>query len=156
MKLAPRDVYGIVAVSEMVTWAGLIVAMIIRYSFDVYGWWFFLAGISHGTVFLAYVTVAAVVAHNQRWQLRWLILAWLSAIPPFVTAPFDRAVHKRGLLDGPWRTVASDDPRDARFPDPLFRWFIARPLVLMLSVVLTVVLLTALALVVGPPNEWGS
>ena len=156
MKLAPKDLYGIVAVAEMVTWTGLIIAMIVRYGFDTYGPWFFFAGISHGTVFLAYCTVAAIVAHNQRWSIGRLLLAWASAIPPYLTVPFDRALHKRGLLDGYWRTEASNDPRDARFPDPLFRWFIARPAILVLTILGVVAALTAVALLAGPPDEWGS
>lgn len=156
MRVSPKNLYGFVAVAETVTWTGLIVAMIVRYGFDTYGPWFFVAGISHGTVFLAYCTVAVIVGHNQRWSFGRLLLAFGSAIPPYLTIPFDRSLIKRGLLDGPWRTEATDDPRDARFPDPLFRWFIARPLALIGTVFGLVALLTGLALLAGPPQEWGS
>jgi integral membrane protein len=156
VKLKPKDLYGIAAVSEMVTWTGLIAAMVLRYGFGNDVSWFFLAGISHGTVFLAHVTIAAIVGHNQRWAFWRLLLAWLSAVPPYMTVPFDRALHKRGLLDGDWRTEATDDPRDQRFPDPLFRWFIARPGVLLATILAIVSVLTMVALSLGPPREWGS
>lgn len=155
MTLNPKNLYGIAAVSEMVTWTGLIAAMIIRYGFGEYGPWFFYAGISHGTVFVAYCTVALIVGHNQRWSLGRLVLALASAIPPYLTVPFDRALHKRGLLEGDWRTAAGADPRDRRFPDPLFRWFIARPALFVLTIVAVVVVLTSVALALGPPGEWG-
>lgn len=155
MTLSPKNLYGIVAVSEMVTWTGLIAAMIARYGFGADGDWFFFAGISHGTVFLAYCTVSVVVGLNQRWSIGRILLAFASAIPPYLTLPFDRSLLKRGLLEGGWRTVASDDPRDSRFPDPLFRWFIQRPLVLVGAIAGTVVVLLTVFLQLGPPTEWG-
>ena len=156
MSITPKTLYGFVAVAETVTWTGLILAMIVRYGFDTYGPWFFVAGISHGTVFLAYCTVAVVVGWNQRWSAGRIGLAWLSAIPPYLTIPFDRGLTRRGLLEGSWRTEPGSDPRDQRFPDPLFRWFIARPLVLFAALIGVLVILLAVALQLGPPDEWGS
>ena len=155
MSLSPKNLYGIVAVAETVTWTGLIAAMIVRYAFNTDGPWFFVAGISHGTVFLAYCTVAVLVGWNQRWSLGRVLVALLTAIPPYVTIPFDRALVTRQLLEGPWRTTAGDDPRDLRFPDPLYRWFIARPAALVLAILAVVALLVTLALSLGSPTEWG-
>jgi integral membrane protein len=53
----------------MVTWAGLITAMIARYGFGYDGELFFVAGLSHGIVFLAYGLTALVVGINLRWGL---------------------------------------------------------------------------------------
>jgi integral membrane protein len=70
MSVTPKNLYGFVAVAETVTWTGLILAMIVRYGFDTYGPWFFVAGISHGTVFLAYCTVGGgrrLESALERW-----------------------------------------------------------------------------------------
>lgn len=155
MSLSPKNLYGIVAVAETVTWTGLIAAMIARYGFNTDGPWFFVAGISHGTVFLAYCTVAVLVGWNQRWSLGRVLVALLTAIPPYATIPFDRALVTRQLLEGPWRTTAGDDPRDLRFPDRLLRWFIARPVALIVAILAVVALLVTLALSLGSPTEWG-
>lgn len=156
MRVSPKNLYGIVAVAETVTWTGLIAAMIARYGFSTDGPWFFWAGISHGTVFLAYCTVAVLVGWNQRWSLGRVLVALLTAIPPYATIPFDRALVNRHLLEGPWRTTAGDDPRDHRFPDPLYRWLIARPAALLVVIFGVVALLVAIALSLGSPTEWGS
>jgi len=155
MSLSPKNLYGIVAVAETVTWTGLIAAMISRYGFGADVPWFFAAGISHGTVFLAYCTVAVLVGWNQRWSVGRVVVALLTAIPPYATIPFDRALVKRHLLDGPWRIKAGDDPRDQRFPDPLYRWFIARPAALVAAIFGVVALLVTVALLLGSPTEWG-
>lgn len=155
MKVSPKNLYGFVSVAEMVTWTGLIAAMIARYGFGQDGSWFFVAGISHGSVFLAYVTVTILVSHNQRWSIPRTFIALVAAIPPYLTVPVDRSLLKKGLLEGTWRTEAGDDPRDRRFPDPLFRWFIARPLLLIITILVILGVVLAVLLALGSPTEWG-
>lgn len=155
MRVSPKNLYGVVSVAEMVTWTGLIIAMIARYGFGQDGSWFFVAGISHGSVFLAYVTVTVLVSHNQRWSFWRTLVALVAAIPPYLTVPVDRSLVKKGLLEGSWRTEASDDPRDRRFPDPLFRWFIQRPLLLIVTILVILGVVLAVLLALGSPTEWG-
>jgi integral membrane protein len=155
MTTSPKNLYGFVSVAETVTWTGLIFAMVARYGFGYDGPLFFVAGISHGTVFLAYCTVAVLVGVNQRWSFGLILGALAAAIPPYLTIPIDRALLRRGRLEGAWRTERSDHPGDSRFPDPLFRWFIARPLILVLTIVGFVALLLAVLLSLGSPTEWG-
>jgi integral membrane protein len=156
MTVSPKNLYGFVSVAETLTWTGLIVAMVLRYGFGQDVTWFFLAGMSHGVVFLAYCTVAVLVGMNQRWSVGRILAALAIAIPPYLTIPFDRSVVKKGLLEGAWRTEASSDPRDARFPDPLFRWFIARPLTLIVSIIVFLGVLLSVLLALGSPREWGA
>ena len=156
MKVSPKNLYGFVSVAETVTWTGLIIAMIARYGFGQDGSWFFVAGISHGVVFLAYCSVAVIVAMNQRWSVGRALAALVIAIPPYATIPFDRAVVKRGLLEGDWRTEAGSDPRDARFPDPIFRWLVARPALMVMTVIIILGALLAILRSLGSPTEWGS
>lgn len=154
-RISPRSGYGFWAVAEMVTWAGLISAMIARYGFGYDGELFFIAGLSHGIVFLGYCATAVIVGLNQRWSMGTIALAIASAIIPFATAPFDRWLHRTSRLDGPWRTDKSDDPRDSRLVDSLFRWFINRPVILTVTVVVVLGGLLTVLLLAGPPTKWG-
>jgi len=67
MTQTPKALYTVLASAEMVTWTGLIAAMIARYGFGYEGPLFFVAGLSHGIIFLAYCITAVVVGMNQRW-----------------------------------------------------------------------------------------
>ena len=155
MTITPRSSYGFFAVAEMVTWAGLIAAMIARYGFSYDGELFFVAGISHGVIFLGYAAAAVIVGMNQRWSVGVGFLAIALAIIPFATWPFDRFLHRKNLLEGDWRKTASDHPRDNTPIDSLFRWFVGHPVVMVLTVVVLLGGLLVLALLVGSPREWG-
>lgn len=156
MTITPRSSYGFFANAEMVTWAGLITAMIARYGFGYDGELFFVAGLSHGVVFLGYAGAAVIVGMNQRWSVLTGFLAITSAIIPFATVPFDRYLHKKNLLDGAWRYEATDHPRDNNPIDTLFRWFLRHPVVMTVSVVTVIGGLLVGALLAGPPQEWGN
>lgn len=155
MKGTPEKLYGVVALAEMVTWTGLIIGMIARYGFDYDGPLFFVAGLSHGIVFLAYCAVAVVVGMNQRWSVGLGVLAISTAIVPYATLPFDRWLTSRGRLTGAWRLQATDDPRDQVWLDRVFRWFLQRPGMLLFAVVVILGALLAALLWAGPPTEWG-
>lgn len=155
MKGTPEKLYGVVALAEMVTWTGLIAGLIARYGFAYDGPLFFVAGMSHGVVFLAYCAVAVIVGMNQRWSVGLGILAVATAIVPYATLPFDRWLHRSGRLAGAWRLEATDDPRDQVWLDRLFRWFLQRPGMLLMAVVVILGALLAALLWAGPPTEWG-
>ena len=152
----PQRVFRVVAVAEAVTWTFLISAMIVKYGFDGGDLPVRVAGSVHGFVFLAYAVTVVVVALNQRWSTRLAALGVLTAVVPYMTVPFDVGVDRRGLLDGPWRTVATDDPRDRTRVDHLLRGLLRRPLVLVLVLLGAVAAVMAVLLVLGPPGEWGS
>jgi hypothetical protein len=73
---------------------------------------------------------------------------------PFATIPFERSLVTTAALDGSWRTTQSDDPRDKGFIDGLFRWFIARPIVLLAVLLIAIPAVFAFLLFLGPPTEW--
>jgi integral membrane protein len=152
--ITPRSSYAFFANAEMVTWAGLIAAMIARYGFGYGGELFFIAGLSHGIVFLGYAAVAVIVGMNQRWSVGTGFMAITSAIIPFATLPFDRYLHKKNLLDGGWRYEESDHPRDKNPIDALFRWFLRHPIVMAITVVGLLGGLLIAALLAGSPREW--
>ncbi len=156
MTITPRSSYAFFANAEMVTWAGLIAAMIARYGFGYDGNLFFVAGLSHGIIFLGYAATAVIVGMNQRWSVGTGFMAITSAIIPFATLPFDRYLHKKNLLDGSWRYEASDHPRDKNPIDALFRWFLRHPVVMTVTVVGLLGGLLLTALLAGSPREWGN
>ncbi|CAB4636007.1 unannotated protein [freshwater metagenome] len=156
MDAKPKDIFGTFARIEMFTWGLLIVAIIARATIGLAGNMFTIAGATHGLAFLGYAVTAVLVAVNQRWTAGRTIMAVALAIVPFATYPFDRYLQKNSELEGEWRIEASKDPRDNTAFDRLFRWFIFRPVLLVLSLAIFVVALFAILLFIGPPYQTGS
>lgn len=148
--MTPRSLFRAAAVAELVTWTLLIAGMVLKYGLDAGDWGVRIGGGVHGFVFLAYLVVTTVVAVNQRWSWRALVLGWLSAVVPYATVPFEVAVARRGMLEGPWRRAASADER-VGFWDRLLFFVVRRPAVAAGIGVVAVALVFAVLLVVGPP-----
>lgn len=140
----------------MFTWGLLIAAIIARETIGVATNIFFIVGATHGFAFIGYAVTATLVAVNQRWPLSRGVVAVMLAIVPFATLPFDRYLEKKKLLEGAWRIDATNDPRDKTRFDRLFRWYIERPLFLVLTLVVFVVALFTFLLWLGPPYQWFS
>lgn len=151
--MSVQRVFRTVSIAEAVTWTLLIAAMLARYAFDAEVPFFFAVGLAHGVAFIAYVVVVVIVGLNQRWRLRVVLTAALASIPPYGTLVMDRWLERRRMLDGGWRTEPTDDPRDAQPVDRLLRWYLARPLLLLATVVAGVALVTGVLLVIGPPGR---
>lgn len=156
MSIQPKSLFKFFAVAEMFTWALLITGLIMRATVGIPAELFTLFGATHGLTFLGYGVVAALVGVNQRWKLTKIVLGIALAIVPFATYPFERSLARTKSLEGDWRTKESADPRDKNWFDRLFRWFIARPLVLVLALGATVATLFFTLLMLGPPSEWGN
>lgn len=156
MIATPGALYRVMATAEMVTWTGLIIAMVARYGFGYEGLLFFVAGLSHGIIFLAYCISAVVVGMNQRWALGTIVVAVIVAIPPWATLPFDRWLHRRRKLAGAWRLEHSGDPRDDRSLDRLMRASLRRPAVFFLTVTSGMAVVITVLLQLGPPTQWGA
>lgn len=152
--MTPRLLYRILSIAEAITWTLLIAALIARYGFGL-DQFVFPAGFTHGFVFLSYGAAAVIVGLNQRWPLRRIAFAVLTAIIPFATIPFDRWLERRNHLDGPWRREATDDPRDAGVIDRMLRWFLRYPWLLIGGAVVAIVTVFTVLLTLGPPTEWG-
>ena len=140
----------------MFTWGLLVAAIIARETIGVATNIFFIVGATHGFAFIGYAVTATLVAVNQRWPLSRGVVAVMLAIVPFATLPFDRYLEKKKLLEGAWRIDATNDPRDKTRFDRLFRWYIERPLFLVLTLVVFVVALFTFLLWLGPPYQWFS
>ena len=71
---------------------------------------------------------------------------------PYATVPMEIWLHRTGRLAGAWRLEATDDPRDRRWYDRLMRWFLRRPVVLVLLLAVAIVALYVILLIAGPPG----
>jgi integral membrane protein len=151
----PGALYRVMATAEMVTWTLLIIAMIARYGFSYEGPLFFVAGLSHGIIFLAYSLTAVIIGINLRWGFRTTALAVLSAIPPWLTVPFDRWLERQGKLEGQWRLADSADPLDKHWLDRLVRLGLRHPVWSFAVIVVGMAITISGLLYLGPPTQWG-
>ncbi|MFJ4254412.1 DUF3817 domain-containing protein [Microbacterium sp. NPDC090003] len=148
---SPDRLYRVLAIAEAITWTLLIGAIIAR-AVGAPGIVVTIGGGIHGFVFLAYGATALLVAVNQRWHVGVAILAVASAVVPYATIPMEIWLHRTGRLAGAWRLEATDDPRDRRWYDRLMRWFLRRPVVLVLLLAVAIVALYVILLLAGPPG----
>ena len=153
-RFAPRALFKALAFAEGVTWTLLILGLIAKAAFAAPAPVVTVIGGLHGAVFLAYAVVAALVGVNQRWGFWRIVLGVALAIVPFATIPFEKRVESTGRLEGDWRIEASSDPRGNTWIDRLFRWYIRRPVLLVLAMLLVVAAIFATLLVIGPPGGW--
>lgn len=151
--MSPRLLYRAVSIAEAVTWTALIAAMVARYAAGAEVSFFFAIGLAHGVVFIAFVVSSVVVGLNQRWPWWLIVVAALSAVPPYGTLVTDAVLERRGRLNGPWRTEAGDHPADAGAVDRLLRWFLRHPWMFAVVLIVVVAVLTVVALVAGPPGS---
>lgn len=154
--MTPRRLFVFFATAEAVTWTLLLGGLAIRAFADVPQTLMTTVGGIHGAVFLGYGVTAALVGVNQRWAIGRIIGGISLALVPYATVPFERAAIRRGLVEGDWRTGTNGDPRDNNWFDRLFRWFIARPALLVITMLFVVAVIFAVLVSLGPPTEWFS
>lgn len=146
--ISPRRLFKTFAFAEMVTWAGLITALILR-ALDVTNITPIAGGI-HGFIFLCYSATTIFVWVNQKWPAKVGVTGLLLAIVPFATVPFEIAVDRRGLLAGGWRLApGGDEPKG--FVEHVQAWVLRRPLLAVLLLLAFVVALFVTLLWLGPP-----
>ncbi|GAA2827660.1 integral membrane protein [Leucobacter komagatae] len=151
--MSPRNLFRLFATAEVITWAGLIAALILRAT-GVTAAAVSIAGGIHGFVFLAYCVTTVFVWINQRWKPGLGILGLALAIVPFATYPFERAVDKRGLLEGPWRLAPGGDaPRG--FVEHVQAWILRRPFLSIALIAVLVAIVFVVLLWLGPPVPKG-
>ncbi|MCQ9344119.1 DUF3817 domain-containing protein [Corynebacterium kozikiae] len=146
----PRALFRIFATAEMVTWALLIIALILRGTgvTNIVP----IAGGIHGFVFLSYCVVTVFTWVNQKWKAPVGIAGLLLSVIPFATVPFELYLDRRGLLTGGWRLApgpGSETPNG--FIEKVQAWVLAKP---VLAAVLLLAFVTALFIVLllaGPP-----
>lgn len=150
----PRALYRVFATAEMITWALLITAMVLKYTGVTDALMPVFGGL-HGFVFLSYCVITVGVWINQRWSAGRGLTALGTAIIPFATVPFERHLHQRGEPDLTWRLAdGRSEPRG--FWETLEAWVLRNVLWAALLAVLVVGLVFVLLLSAGPPDQWFS
>lgn len=151
MFTTPARLFRALAIAEAITWTLLISALIAR-AVGQPAVLVTIAGGIHGFVFLAYGAAAVLLAFHQRWNVGAAILAVASAVVPYATIPVEIWLHRSGRLEGQWRLTETDDPRDRTWYDRTMRWFLHRPWVLGLLILVAVAAIFSILLLVGPPG----
>lgn len=149
-RLSPKRLYGFLAGAEMVTWTLLIIAMVIKYGVgpEIYVRIF---GMIHGVVFIAYGLVTIFVWANERWSASRGILGLATAIIPFATLPFERAMLRRGLLSDTWRLAPGRDTPQGPI-EKVQALALRSPWLAAAAGVVLVAAITAVLLFIGPPG----
>ena len=148
--MTPRSLFRVAAIAEAVTWSLLIAALVLR---ATTGWALgvTIGGGIHGFVFLAYAATALLVGIDRRWPAALVAGAVAAAIVPYATIPLEIVLQRRGRLDGDWRL--DPDPAGDRTPlDALVRWFLRRPVVLVIVALVLLVAIFTVLLIAGPPG----
>lgn len=148
---APQPLFRVLAIAEAISWTLLISALVLRATVGV-ALGVTIAGAIHGFVFLSYGATAVLLALHQRWTAWPTIAAIASAVIPYATIPTEIWLARSGRLAGPWRLEESADPADRRWYDGVLRWFLRRPWVLGVLIVLAVAVLFTVLLLIGPPG----
>lgn len=94
-----RAAFRVAAVVEAVTWAGLLVGMLLEHVLHVTDLGVYVFGRLHGAAFLAYGVTTLLTWWVQRWTLLVGLVALGSSIPPCATLAFEVWAQRRGHLD---------------------------------------------------------
>ncbi|MBD8011896.1 MULTISPECIES: DUF3817 domain-containing protein [Microbacterium] len=151
MFTTPARLFRVLAIAEAITWTLLISALILR-AVGQPSVLVTIGGGIHGFVFLAYGATAVLLAFNQRWHAGVAATAIASAIVPYATIPAEIWLHRSGRLEGQWRLTETDDPRDRTWYDRTMRWFLHRPWVLAVLILVAIVAIFSILLLIGPPG----
>lgn len=146
--LTPRRLFRTLAVAEAITWTLLLIGMFLKYVTETTELGVRIFGMVHGVVFIAYGLVTVIVAIDQRWSLPRAVLGLAAAVPPFATLPFEAYADRRGLLGSEW--LSREDSPTA--PQRAVCWLLRHYALALVLLVVAVGVLTAVALVVGPPG----
>ncbi|MBM6402558.1 DUF3817 domain-containing protein [Phycicoccus sonneratiae] len=153
--MTPLTLYPALARAEAVTWALLLLGMVLKYVTRTTELGVSVFGLAHGVVFLAYVLVTVLVWVDQRWSRRLGLLALAAAIPPFATVGVERLVTRREGLANRWR-LGPGGEAPGHVGEHVLARALARPVVATVVGGALVLLATAALLVVGPPAPPGS
>lgn len=146
--MSPKTLFRAVAIGEACTWALLLAGMFLKYVTETTEALVSVGGGLHGFMFIAYCATTVLVGLDQKWSAGRIVLGLASAIPPFVTIPFDRSAERRGELGEAWR-LRTEEPSGA--VEKLVSWVVRKPLQGAAVAIGLVAVVFVTMLVVGPP-----
>ncbi len=91
-------VFAAAAFIEAITWAGLLLGMLLKHGTHTTDLGVWLFGRLHGGAFLFYLAATLLAAVRMRWPWRAWALALLAAVPPLLTVPAEMLLRRQGLL----------------------------------------------------------
>lgn len=149
--MTPRLLYQVLALAETVTWTLLLAGMFLKYVTRTTDLGVSIGGAAHGFVFLAYCAATLLIAVDERWSPGRAALGLLSAVPPYLTIPFERWADRHGMLGTRWRLRQADGqgPAEIVVASTVRSPWIAATVIGLLVVVVFRVLVT-----LGPPTQW--
>lgn len=147
----PSRLYRVLALAEVVTWTLLLAGMFLKYVLQSTELLVRIGGGLHGFTFIAYIAVTVLVAVDQQWKLKDLLLGIGSAVIPYLTVPFERSALRRGLLGDHWR-LREEQPSSA--PQQVVGLALRHPIPAALIVIVGVAVVFSVLLSLGPPTEW--
>lgn len=147
---SPHSVHRVAAYLEMVTWALLILSMILKYSGTTEALTPIAGGI-HGFGFLCFLLMTALVWINNRWPVGVGILGLVVTVIPFAALPFAAWVSKRGLVSGPWRFT--DDAEPHGLFDTVLAQSVRHPVRTAIIALIVVSIVFSVLLMLGPPVD---
>lgn len=147
----PKALFRALAIAEAISWTLLITGLVLRTTAGL-AMAVTVGGAIHGFVFLSYGAAAVLIALNNRWRPWPVIVALVSAVIPYATIPAELWLARTGRLAGEWRVADAEHASDRRWYDGALRWFLRRPWVLALLILLAVAALFTVLLLIGPPG----
>ena len=98
-----RSLFRAVAFAEAVSWAGLLAAMVLKWIVQDDPHAGLEGGVPimgpiHGVMFIGYVVMCFVARRTFDWTPGATAVALAASIPPFLTAVFEVAADRRGML----------------------------------------------------------
>lgn len=148
---SPRTLFHVTATAEMVTWAGLIIGMALKYGGVTDAVLPYTGGV-HGFVFLCYTVVTVAVWIDGRWPAVRGLTGLATAFVPFMTVPFERAQRRRGEPADHWTVLGRQERTGV---ERLLALVLRRPALSLVLALAAVAVVFTLLLNAGPPTEWG-
>jgi integral membrane protein len=153
--VSPRTLFRTVAFAEAATWTLLLAGLVLKYGTQTTELGVSIGGGLHGFVFLCYVASTCFTWVNQKWSLGQGTLALAAAFVPYATIPVERAMDRRGKLDGGWRLAAGGE-RPQGLLEKLQAWVLTKPVTAVVVALAAVAVVFSVLLVAGPPGTWFS
>ncbi|WP_204163368.1 DUF3817 domain-containing protein [Nocardioides gilvus] len=147
--VTPRRFFLWISRAEAVTWALLLLGLFLKYVTETTDLAVSVFGMVHGVVFITYCLTNGLLWVDQKWKFGQLVLGVLCAIPPFLTLWFDHHAERKGLVSDRWR-LRDEEP--SSLLEKAAAFVIRKPLLGLVVGLVAVAVLTAVALVIGPPG----
>lgn len=96
---SPSARFRVVAIAEAISWLGLLIGMLFKYSAIDNPIGVKIFGPIHGAIFVLYLLVTLLSIRPLKWGLGTTLLALIASVPPFFTLLFEMWAKRTGRLD---------------------------------------------------------